>query len=206
MNKVEIALQKAKKRVEPENFESYEKAFAEYSNWCNDKLNIYLFQNLFAFIVTNVEDKLKKPTTMNTKLSYIKNYLKSKKLLNFTKDQYQYQEIYDYLNVSINDTQTKSAYALSNEQIVFLFQKLQNFGLELLIKIAFIISVTGALRISQLHEIKFDSIKKLEDCFEITINIKKRKTKFKNCQPKTDTIFVSNEHFQKYYDLYKRII
>lgn len=206
MDKVSKLIEHSNKVTEPKMIKVYEKAFLEYNKWCTEEnLDMKQIKVLHAYAVL-LSEKVK-PTTLNTQISYIKNQLKRKNIIEFSKDQM--KDIYGYINTLKADHEVKTPEPLTDEQMYSALDKLKNFGIELLMKIAMIICISGGLRISMCHGIEFSNITfyKDEGFYEITTNSKKRKKKNYDSGSIFHEFAINNDlgrghNFKNYLDLY----
>ncbi len=85
MEKVSKLLEKSKKLTEPKMIKNYERAFFDYNLRTTEyKLDIKDIDVLHAYAV-HISQTIK-PTTLNTTISYIKNCLKMKNIVEFSKE------------------------------------------------------------------------------------------------------------------------
>jgi site-specific recombinase XerD len=94
-------------QTDPSNIYKYEKAFNDFKDFCAKRKlsNLTKYETVLTFIVNEIEEKRKAPTTVNSELSMIKNFMSKKldmKIENIEK-------IYDFLNVKISEFKKKSS-------------------------------------------------------------------------------------------------
>jgi integrase len=143
----------------------------KYKEWSkNNNVDYKSVDNLLAY--SNNLSKSLCPTTVNSYISKIKNYL-----LKEEKIEFEMKSVYDFINTKKDEYKVKKANVLSEEDILKIMDKLPNSNLDLMKKIFLMFGLFGSIRISQLDCICFNNVLEKPDGIMVTTEIKKKKQK-----------------------------